>query len=127
MARKYEGSAADNRADQAAARKAMRHLFQIYEKPIGRTSIRFFPPVERNHPTWMSQMKTLEGLGMRESDHTVVAMTRYLLALDELYDQQAVQLRGCMHQAKEAETRGRSLRVQLVEAQAQATEAESHI
>ena len=55
-------------------------------------------------------MNTLEGLGMQESDLIMVAMTRYLLALDELYDQQAAELRRCIHRAEEA---GRSLHVQL--------------
>ena len=54
--------------------------------------MRFFPSVERNRPTWLARMMTMEGLGMHESDSTVVAMTRYLLALDEMYDQQVAEL-----------------------------------
>jgi hypothetical protein len=32
---------------QVVARKALRHLCQIYEQPIARTPMRFFPPWTR--------------------------------------------------------------------------------
>ena len=35
---------------QAVARKALKYLCQIYEEPICRTPMRFFPPLVRNHP-----------------------------------------------------------------------------
>ena len=33
---------------QVVARKALRHLCQIYEETIGRTPMKFFPPLEKN-------------------------------------------------------------------------------
>jgi hypothetical protein len=33
---------------QAVARKALRHLCQIYEEPIARTPMQFFPPLDKN-------------------------------------------------------------------------------
>ena len=33
---------------QVVARKSLRHLCQIYEEPITRTPMRFFPPLEKN-------------------------------------------------------------------------------
>lgn len=109
---------------QAAARKALRYLCQMYERHIGRLSMRFFPPMDRNRPTWLARMRTVEGPATRE-EPTVVALTNYLLALDELYDEQAAGLRRCIRRAEEAETRERNLRLQLAEAKVQAAEAEA--
>ena len=111
---------------QAVARKALRYLCQIYEKPICRTPMRFFPPLVRNRPVWKARMRTLEGRELQEDDPTVVFMTRYLLTLDEQYDKQATKLRSCIHRAKEAEKEIRKLHLQLAEAKAQATESKSH-
>ena len=55
----------------------------------------------------------------------MVHLTTYLLALDEQYDQQALELRSCLHQAEEAEIFTRMLQVQLAEAHASAAAAES--
>jgi hypothetical protein len=73
---------------QVAARKALRYLCQIYEKHLGRTPMRFFPPVRKDRPIWLARMKTLEGRGQREDDPTVLHMSAYLLTLDDLYDKQ---------------------------------------
>jgi predicted DNA-binding protein len=110
---------------QAVARKALRCLCQIYEKPIARTPMRFFPPQEKDQPVWRTRMDILQGRYSLEDDPTVVLMTTYLLALDEQYDKQASELRKCMHRVEEAEFMVRKLHVQLAEAQAQETAAES--
>ena len=110
---------------QAVARKALRYLCQIYEKPITRTPMRFFPPDEKDRPVWRTRMELLQGRYSLEDDPTVVFMTTYLLALDKQYDEQASELRKCIHRAEEAEIIVRKLHVQLAEAQAQATAAES--
>lgn len=110
---------------QAVARKALRYLCQMYERPIRTTAMRFFPPLDRNRPTWMARMRTIEGASMREDSPTVVAMTGYLLALDELYDEHAAALRRCIRRAEEAETREGALRTKLAEARAKEAEAES--
>ena len=61
----------------------------------------------------------------QEDSPTVVHLTTYLLALDEQYDRQALELRACLRHAEEAEIFNRMLQVQLVEAHASATAAES--
>ena len=71
-----------------AARKALRYLCQIYEKRLGHTPMRFFPPVKKNRPIWLARVRTLEGHGQRENDPTVPHMSAYILTLDELYDEQ---------------------------------------
>ena len=111
---------------QAVAQKALRYLCQIYEKPICRTPMRFFPPFVKNSPVWVARMKTLEGPELREGDPTIVFMTDYLLSLDKQYDRQAKYLRRCIRRAEEAEKQIRELQVQLANAKVQATEAESH-
>jgi hypothetical protein len=110
---------------QVAARKALRYLCQTYEKPLARTPMRLFPPRERDRPVWRTRMDILQGRYSLKDDLTVVFMTTYLLALDKQYDKQALELKKCIHRAKEAEILVRKLHVQLAEAQAQATAAES--
>jgi hypothetical protein len=107
---------------QAVARKALRHLCQIYEEPIARTPMRFFPPLEKNQPVWIARMEALQG---QEDNPTMKYMTTYLLALDEQHDRQASELRKCIHRAEEAEIYARKLHIQLAEAQAQAAAARS--
>ena len=48
-------------------------------------------------------MEALQGQDMQEDSPTVVHLTAYLLALDEQYDRQALELRICLRQADEAE------------------------
>ena len=55
----------------------------------------------------------------------MVHLTMYLLALDEQYDWQALELRACLRCAEEAEIFNRTLQVQLAEAHASAAAAES--
>ena len=68
---------------QAVTHKAFRYLCQIYEKPITRTPMRFFPPEEKDRPVWRTRMELLQGRYSLEDDPTVVFMTTYLLALDK--------------------------------------------
>jgi len=111
---------------QSVARKALRYLCQIYERPICRTPMRFFPPLTRDSPVWVARMRTLEGPELRESDPTTVFMSTYLLSLDKQYDRHATHLKKCIRRAEEAENQIRNLQVQLAEAKAQAARAESH-
>ena len=78
---------------QVAARKALRYLCQIYERHIGHTPIRFFPPVKKNHLVWLARVRTLEGHGQWEDDPTVLHMAAYLLTLDELCDEEHSKLK----------------------------------
>ena len=48
-------------------------------------------------------MEALQGRDAQEDSPTAVHLTTYLLALDEQYDQQALELRIYLHRAKEAE------------------------
>jgi hypothetical protein len=100
---------------QAIARKALRHLCQLYEEPITRTPMRFFPPLEKNRPAWIARMEALQE---QEDYPTMKFMTDYLLSLDEQYDRQAAGLMNCIHRAHVAVIYARSLHV---EAQARVT------
>jgi hypothetical protein len=110
---------------QVAAHKALQHLCQIYEQPIARTSMQFFPPWDKNRRVWRARMEALHGLDVQEDNPTLVHLTSYLLALDEQYDRQASELRECLHRAEEAEIFSRMLEVQLAEAHANLAAAES--
>ena len=70
-------------------------------------------------------MEALQGRDAQEDSPTVVHLTTYLLALDEQYDRQALELRICLHRAEEAEIFTRMLEVQLAEAHASAAAVES--
>ena len=70
-------------------------------------------------------MEALQGRDAKEDSPTVVHLTMYLLALDEQYDRQALELRICLRRAEEAEIFTRMLEVQLAEAHASAAAAES--
>jgi hypothetical protein len=108
---------------QAVAHKALRHLCQLYEEPIARTPMRFFPPREKNRSTWIAHMEALQA---QEDNPAMKYMTDYLLSLDEQYNVQAAGLRNCISCTQMAVVYARSLHVQLTEAQARATTTESH-
>jgi hypothetical protein len=110
---------------QVAARKALRHLCQIFEGPIARTPMRFFPPWDKNRRVWKAHMESLQGLDVQEDNPTVVHLAMYLLALDEQYDRQASELREGLRHAEEAEIFSRMLEVQLAKAHASLAAAES--
>ena len=94
---------------QVVARKALWYLCQIYEEPIAHTPMRFFPPLDKNWRAWRARMEALQGRDVQEDSPTVVHLTTYLLALDEQYDRQALELRSCLHRAKEAKIFNRML------------------
>ena len=70
-------------------------------------------------------MEALQGREAQEDSPTMVHLTTYLLALDERYDRQALELRICLRRAEEAKIFNRMLYVKLIEAHASATTAES--
>ena len=46
---------------QVVARKALQYFCQIYEEPIARTPMWFFPPLDKNRRTWKARMEALQG------------------------------------------------------------------
>ena len=54
-------------------------------------------------------MEALQGQDAHEDSPTMVHLTAYLLALDEQYDRQALEMRMCLRQAEEAEIFSRML------------------
>jgi hypothetical protein len=90
---------------QLVARKALRYLFQMYEWHLGPTPMKYFPPLDRNRPAWLARIRTLENLGACEDNPTVVAISGYLLALDDLCNQLGERVRSLIKHAEEADTR----------------------
>ena len=70
-------------------------------------------------------MEALQGQEAQEDSPTMVHLTTYLLALDEQYDRQALELRIYLRRAKEAEILTRMLQVQLAKAHVSAAAAEN--
>jgi hypothetical protein len=50
--------------------------------------MKYFPPLDRNRPAWETRVRTLESLASQEDDPTVIVMSGYLLALDDMCDRQ---------------------------------------
>jgi uncharacterized coiled-coil protein SlyX len=110
---------------QLVARKALKYLSQMYEWHLGPTSMKYFPPLDRNRPSWEARVQTLESLASQEDDPTVVTMSGYLLALDKLCDLQHVQVRRMTACVEAAEACWRKARVELAKAEARAAHTES--
>jgi outer membrane murein-binding lipoprotein Lpp len=71
---------------QNVARKALRPLCQSYNKVIFETPLRYFPPSNKNTPTWRKRLQALSGGDPIEDDPTIVYMAGYLHTLDNQYD-----------------------------------------
>ena len=56
-------------------------------------------------------MEALQGRDVQEDSPTVVHLTTYLLALDEQYDRQALELEIYLHQAEEVKVFNRMLQL----------------
>jgi hypothetical protein len=110
---------------QLVARKALKYLSQMYEWHLGPTSMKYFPPLDRNRLAWEARVQTLESLASQEDDPTVVTMSGYLLALDKLCDLQHVQVRRMTACVEAAEACWRKARVELAKAEARAAHTES--
>jgi hypothetical protein len=65
--------------------------------------MKYFPPLNRNRPTWEARVQTLENLGALKDDPTVVATIGYLLALDNMCNQQGLQVKSLIARAEAAE------------------------
>jgi hypothetical protein len=71
---------------QSVARKALKQLCQNYSREIFETLLRYFPPSNKNTPTWRKRLQALSGRDPTEDDPTIVYMARYLHTLDTHYD-----------------------------------------
>jgi hypothetical protein len=109
---------------QVIARKALRALCQIYEE-VADTSLRFFPPFQRDRPVWMARMCALEGQQLLEDDPTVVYLTAYLLTLEAQYDFLARHHRQMIARTENVEKHNRQLHVDLTSPQARVAAFES--
>jgi hypothetical protein len=75
---------------QNVARTALRQLCQNYSKVIFETPLRYFPPSNKNTPTWRKRLQALSGRDPVEDDPTIVYMAGYLHTLDNQYDDLAL-------------------------------------
>jgi hypothetical protein len=112
---------------QLAARKALRYLCQIFEWLLGSTPMKYFPPLDRNRPAWAARIRNLGSTAVTEKDPTIIAMSSYLLSLDDLCDQLNRCVRDLIQRAEKAETRWHKANLVLAQAEARAAEAESRL
>jgi hypothetical protein len=112
---------------QIVARKALKYLSQMYEWHLGSTSMKYFPPLDRNRPALEAKVRALESIASQEDDPTVIAMSEYLLALDEMCDMQHVQVRRMTARAETTEAHWHKARVKLAKAKARAAHTKSHV
>jgi hypothetical protein len=105
---------------QLVACKALKYLSQMYECHLGPTSMKYFPPLDRNRPSWEARVQTLESLASQEDDPTVVSMLGYVLVVDELCDLQHVQVRCMVACAEAIEAHWRKARVEPAKDEAHA-------
>jgi hypothetical protein len=75
---------------QNVARTTLRQLCQNYSKVIFETPLRYFPPSNKNTPTWRKRLQALLGRDPVEDDPTIVYMAGYLHTLDNQYDDLAL-------------------------------------
>jgi outer membrane murein-binding lipoprotein Lpp len=66
---------------QSVAQKALKQLCQNYSREIFENPLRYFPPSNKNTPTWRKRLQALSG-----RDPTIVYMAGYLHTLDNHYD-----------------------------------------
>jgi hypothetical protein len=71
---------------QNVARKALRLLCQNYSREVFETPLRYFPPSNKNTPTWRKRLQALSGRDPTEDDPTIIYMAGYLHTLDNHYD-----------------------------------------
>jgi hypothetical protein len=115
---------------QLTARKALWYLCQLIEWHLGSTPMKYFPPLDRNRPAWAARIRNLGSLGSLEAaekDPTIVAMSGYLLSLDDPCEQLCRRVRALTQHAEEVEVRWRKSRLDLAQAEARVANAESRI
>jgi hypothetical protein len=112
---------------QLVSRKALKYLSQMYEWHLGPTSMKYFPPLHHNRPAWEARIRTLENLTSQEDDPTVIAMSGYLLALDDMCEHQYVYVRCMTARTEVTEARWRKARVELAKAEACAAHTKSRV
>jgi outer membrane murein-binding lipoprotein Lpp len=71
---------------QSVARKALKQLCQNYSREISETPLRYFPPSNKNTPTWRKRLQDMSRGDPTEDDPTIVYMVGYLHTLDNHYD-----------------------------------------
>jgi hypothetical protein len=86
---------------QLVARKALKYLCQMFEWHLGSTPMKYFPPLYRNRLAWAARIRNL-GSTTIEKDPTIIAMSGYLLSLDDLCDQLHQHVKDLIQRAEKA-------------------------
>jgi hypothetical protein len=73
----------------------------MFEWHLGSTPMKYFSPLDRNRPAWVARIRNL-GSTTTEKDPTIVAMSGYLLSLDNLCDQLHQRVKDLIQRAEKA-------------------------
>src|SRR6185312_595603 len=103
------------------------YLCQMFEWHLGSTPMKYFPQLDRNRPAWAARIRNLESTAGIEKNPTVVAMSCYLLSLDDLCDQLHQRVRDLIHRAEGVKSRWHRAKLAVAQAEPQAAEAESRL
>jgi hypothetical protein len=71
---------------QNSTLKALHQLYQAYDKEIVETPLYYFPPTNKNSPTWRKRLQALPRRDHNEDEPTIIYMAGYLHTLDTHYD-----------------------------------------
>jgi uncharacterized coiled-coil protein SlyX len=63
--------------------------------------MKYFPPLDRNHPAWAARIRNL-GSTTTEKDPTIVAMSGYLVSLDDLCEQLHQRVKDLIQRSEKA-------------------------
>ena len=66
--------------------------------------MKYFPPLDCGRPAWEARIRNLESPGSTEDNPTLVAMSGYLLALDELCDTLNKRVKSLVKDVEASET-----------------------
>src|SRR5438105_1332052 len=99
---------------------------QDHEKEVGYMTVKYYPVMDPDQPTWRRRIGRLQGARQIENDPTLVATVKYLHSFDSLLETKLWELVDCMTRAEEAEAKNRVLEEQLEVGHAATIEAEQH-
>jgi hypothetical protein len=71
---------------QIVAHRALMEICQEYESKVNNTYARFFPVIDHISLSWRKKIKAMEKVKPQMPEYTLMTTTKYLHALDTLYE-----------------------------------------
>ena len=90
------------------------HICQEYETSINDTHAKYIPVMDHTSLVWRKKIKALEKEKLEAPKYTLMSTTKYLNALDTLYENLELELKISNSKLKEAEAETQALRKELL-------------